>query len=113
MSRLTIRLPETLHHRMEDLAERENVSLNQYIVYALTQYSAQAYTVLEVTRSDIAIQRARFEALLADLRHGSPGEVRQALDEREDGEPDPYLLTAKGRDLRAYVEQALAKSLGC
>jgi hypothetical protein len=37
MSRLTLRLPETLHHQLTGLADREGVSLNQYIVYALTR----------------------------------------------------------------------------
>jgi predicted HicB family RNase H-like nuclease len=37
MGRLTLRLPETLHHQLVNLAEGERVSLNQYITYALTQ----------------------------------------------------------------------------
>lgn len=37
MSRLTVRLPEALHHQLMCLAESEGVSLNQYIVYALTR----------------------------------------------------------------------------
>jgi hypothetical protein len=37
MSRLTLRLPETLHQQLANLAEGEGVSLNQYIVYALTR----------------------------------------------------------------------------
>ena len=36
MSRLTLRLPETLHRQLEAQARREGVSLNQYIVYALS-----------------------------------------------------------------------------
>ena len=35
MSRLTLRLPETLHKQLTRLADGEGVSLNQYIVYAL------------------------------------------------------------------------------
>ena len=37
MSQLTLRLPETLHQHLIKLAETEGVSLNQYIVYALTR----------------------------------------------------------------------------
>ncbi|MDK2411268.1 type II toxin-antitoxin system HicB family antitoxin [Aphanizomenon sp. PH219] len=37
MSQLTLRLPETLHQQLIRLAETEGVSLNQYIVYALTR----------------------------------------------------------------------------
>ena len=32
MSRLTLRLPETLHNQLSTLAGAESVSLNQYIV---------------------------------------------------------------------------------
>ena len=35
MSRLTLRLPDTLHKRLSQRANREGISLNQYIVYAL------------------------------------------------------------------------------
>ena len=40
MSRLTLRLPETLHQQLAQVAEREGVSLNQYIVYALTRQTS-------------------------------------------------------------------------
>ncbi|MDZ4872493.1 MAG: hypothetical protein CLLPBCKN_001881 [Chroococcidiopsis cubana SAG 39.79] len=54
MSRLTVRLPETLHQQLVRLAESEGVSLNQYIVYALTRQVTSAYTVetLDETTSD-------------------------------------------------------------
>ena len=32
MSRLTLRLPDSLHRQLEELASNEEVSLNQYIV---------------------------------------------------------------------------------
>lgn len=37
MSRLTVRLPNMLHAQLDALARGEGVSLNQYIVYALTR----------------------------------------------------------------------------
>ena len=37
MGRLTVRLPEALHQQLEILARDEGVSLNQYLVYALTR----------------------------------------------------------------------------
>jgi predicted HicB family RNase H-like nuclease len=45
MSRLTLRLPETLHRQLATQAQREGVSLNQYIVYALTRQLTQSHTV--------------------------------------------------------------------
>ena len=54
MSRLTVRLPESLHQRLAQQAEREGVSLNHYIVYSLTR---------SVTAADLEAQRQAFEEL--------------------------------------------------
>jgi hypothetical protein len=44
MGRLTVRLPDGLHQQLELLARNEGVSLNQYLVYALTrQATLDAY----------------------------------------------------------------------
>jgi HicB family len=52
MSRLTLRLPESLHERLAREASREGVSLNHYIVYSLTR---------AVTATDLEIQRRAFD----------------------------------------------------
>ena len=54
MSRLTVRLPESLHQRLTRQAEREGVSLDHYIVYSLTR---------TVTAVDLEAQRQTFEEL--------------------------------------------------
>ena len=54
MSRLTVRLPESLHHRLAQQAEQEGVSLNHYIVYVLTRMT---------TVADLDVQRQVFEAM--------------------------------------------------
>jgi hypothetical protein len=55
MSRLTLRLPETLHRTLAQQAQDEGVSLNQLIVYLLTRVS---------TAFDLGEQRRGFEELL-------------------------------------------------
>jgi uncharacterized protein (DUF1778 family) len=60
MSRLTLRLPETLHDHIRELAEHENVSINQYVVYALTRQATQAYNVQQVPEKAIREQRASY-----------------------------------------------------
>ncbi len=57
MSRLTLRLPETLHHQLEALAQQEKVSLNQYLVYALTRQVASVYEVTAVSPEKVRQQR--------------------------------------------------------
>jgi hypothetical protein len=67
MGRLTLRLPGTLHDQLADLAQREGVSLNQYIVYALTRQVTLTYTVQTLPEQAVAEQRASFKALLQGL----------------------------------------------
>ena len=52
MSRLTLRLPETLHQQLVNLAEGEGISLNQCIVDELTRQIASAYTVQVISEAD-------------------------------------------------------------
>lgn len=69
MSRLTVRLPDSLHHRLTQQAEKEGVSLNHYIVYVLTQMT---------TVANLDAQRQTFEAM---AKRYSPEEAEAALQE--------------------------------
>ncbi len=69
MSRLTLRLPESLHRALGQRAETEGVSLNQLIVYQLARIN---------TVADLEEQRHIFE----DLRSRyPPEEAETALQE--------------------------------
>lgn len=107
MSRLTLRLPDSLHQQLERMAERERVSLNQYIVYALTrQLTMQdtlAYTVQPVPETVIAEERAAYQALRQALGRASWQEIRQALDAREPAEPEEGLSPETEAALRARI----------
>ena len=45
MSSLSLRLPESLHRRLRDLAEREDISINQFIATAVAEKAAALLTV--------------------------------------------------------------------
>lgn len=65
MARMTLRIPDSLHAALAERAAREGVSMNQYIVFALSR----------VTTADAVVeQRAAFEA----LRSRYPAEVAEA-----------------------------------
>jgi len=91
MSRLTLRLPDSLHRQLEDLASSEAVSLNQYIVYALTRQVTLAYTVQAVPEKAVVEQRAAYTALLQNLGERSFEQIRKTLDERETISPEDGL----------------------
>ena len=91
MSRLTLRLPETLHQQLTNLAEGEGVSLNQYIVYALTRQVTLAYSVSSVPKEEIQQQKLSFQSLIQDLGKASSSEIATALTEREAVPPEKEL----------------------
>ena len=87
MGRLTVRLPDTLHHQLSALSQKEGVSLNQYIVYALTRQLTLAYMVQGVPTEELQQQRASFEELLEGLGEASATEIKRTLANRDVIEP--------------------------
>jgi hypothetical protein len=55
MSQVQLQLPESLQNQLEERAQREGVSLQEYIVYALSRVT---------TMPDLMEQRAAFDAML-------------------------------------------------
>lgn len=104
MTRFTLRLPETLHLELESRAEREGVSLNQYIVYALTRQVSANYIVQVLPETQVREQRVRYEHLLAELGTPSLEATKAFLAEREVAEPEEGLTDA----LRAQIEAKIA-----
>ncbi len=91
MSQLTLSLPETLHHQLSILADKERVSLTQYILYALTRQAILAYTVQPLPENDIRGQQASFNTLLSSLGEASVEEISATLADREIVEPEAGL----------------------
>ena len=79
MSRLTLRLPDSLHRELESRAESEKVSLNQYLVYALTRQVAMPYTITSLPEGAGEQQKIAFEALLQRLGRASSDEIQRFL----------------------------------
>lgn len=91
MSRLTLRLPETLHQQLTRLADGEGISLNQYIVYALTRQTTLAYTVLAISDAEVKQQQQAFQSLTKKLGEASDDEIESVLATRQLVEPEPEL----------------------
>jgi len=105
MSRLTLRLPETLHQQLADLAEGEGVSLNQYIVYALTRQAALAYAIQVVPESEVEQQQQSFRLLIKQLGQASSAEIQSVLATREQTEPEADLSS----DVVARLQERIQK----
>lgn len=91
MSRLTLRLPETLHQHLIKLAETEGVSLNQYIVYALTRQAVSTEFIQVTSEKEIIEQEQSFQTLLQGLGTASEIQIKSVLAEREIVQPEPEL----------------------
>lgn len=87
MARLSLRLPDTLHHRLTLQARQEGVSLNQFLLFLLAERSRPAYTVATADKT-AEEQREAFARLRAKLGSASDEEVWKILDEREPALPD-------------------------
>ncbi len=105
MGRLTLRLPNTLHTHLESLARHEGVSLNQYVVFALTRQATIAYMVQRVPEREIERQHTSFAALLEKLGPASFDEIAKTLAERETAEHDPGLDEEALETLRQRIQK--------
>ncbi len=73
MSTISVRLPDSLHKKVKELAERDNVSINQFINSALAEKVSAFLTK---------------EYLEERAKRGSREKFRKALSKVADVEPD-------------------------
>lgn len=105
MSRLTLRLPETLHKQLAHLAENEGVSLNQYIVYALTCQAVLAHEIQVIPEVDVEQQKQAFQSLLKQLGQASTSEIESVLATREQVDAEAELSP----DAVAHLQERIRK----
>ncbi|WP_107668127.1 toxin-antitoxin system HicB family antitoxin [Cyanothece sp. BG0011] len=91
MNKLTLKLPEILHQKLINLAEKEGVSLNQYIISALTYQVASNYTMIIKSELDKAKQEQQFKDLLVELGQTSTTQIKEILSKRESVKPESEL----------------------
>lgn len=87
MGALTVRLPDSLHEKVRDLAEKEGISMNQLVMLAVSE---------KITRLDADAQFAHLDALeqfgeaVAKKAKKSPDDfMEELLDRVPNTEPQP------------------------
>ena len=74
MSAISLRLPDSLHETVRELAEQDNVSINQFIVLALAEkisaLQTEEYLAARAQRGRVE----KFEAALAKVADVEPDE---------------------------------------
>jgi len=74
MSTLSIRLPESLHKRLKEMAEKEGVSMNQFITLAVSEKVSTLLTVDYLKERSQRGDRQAFEKLLEKVPDTEPEE---------------------------------------
>jgi predicted transcriptional regulator len=86
MGGLTVRLPDSLHEKVRDLAEEEGISMNQLVMLAVSE---------KITRLDAEAQFAHLDALerfgeaVAEEKGARPDELMEDLLDRA-GDEEPW-----------------------
>lgn len=75
MSQMSLRLPESLHRALKEIAEKENISANQFVTLAVAE------KITALTTADYLQQRA--------ARAPSRERFKEILAKVPDVEPDP------------------------
>ncbi len=72
MSAISVRLPNSLHKKLGDLARREGVSINQLVNSAVAEKMATLMTVEYLQERAKRGTRKKFEAVLAKVPNREP-----------------------------------------
>jgi predicted transcriptional regulator len=72
MSTISVRLPESLHQRVRELAKAEHVSINQLISTALAEKMSALMTVEYMEERAARGSRDKFERAMAKLGDTEP-----------------------------------------
>ena len=74
MSALTVRLPNSLHAKIKELAKAEGLSINQFLVTAAAEKMAALLTEDYLAQDGQRGTRADFEKVLRAVPHVEPEE---------------------------------------
>lgn len=74
MTALTIRLPNSVHQKVKELAARDDISLNQFVASAVAEKMASLLTIDYLREEAAKGQRADFDAFLAAVPDNPPAE---------------------------------------
>lgn len=94
MSTLSLRLPDSLHRKVKELAEQDDISINQFIATAVAEKMAALMTLDYLTERAQRGSRTAFDRVLAKIpaRPPLPGdEIPEAA------KPDKRLQASKAR----------------
>lgn len=69
MSTLSLRIPDSTHNRLKDWAQKDKLSINQFISTAVAEKLAALETLNYLNKRAQNASKAKFEAALARVPH--------------------------------------------
>ncbi len=74
MSAISVRLPDSLHEKVRELAAQDNVTINQFVALALAEKVASMTTETYLNQRAERASRSRFEDALKQVPDIAPDE---------------------------------------
>jgi hypothetical protein len=74
MSTLSLRLPESLHKQVKELAREEGISINQFVATAVAEKMSALLTEEYLNKRARRGSRAKYDAALAEVADVEPDE---------------------------------------
>jgi hypothetical protein len=74
MSTLSLRLPESLHKQVKELARQEGISINQFVATAVAEKMSALLTEEYLNQRAERGSRERYESALAEVPDEAPDE---------------------------------------
>ncbi len=72
MSTLSLRIPDSLHKRVRELAKKENISINQFISTAVAEKMAALLTEEYLSERAQRGSKQKFKKALSKVRDAAP-----------------------------------------
>ena len=106
MSTISLRLPESLHKRVRELAKAEDVSINQLISTALAEKMSALMTVEYLEERAARGDRGKFEAAMSKVRDSEPDEadVDRPLHSGQPADPDDHGKKTQQHDAKRFAQ---------
>lgn len=110
MSQIEISVPETLLYQMEITARKEGVSVEEYILFALTRQTMLTSAIKRVPEENLVYQNKDFADQLKRLGTASSKEMEKILRERETVNAEPELEQKTVSHLKSLIAEAKVSS---
>jgi predicted transcriptional regulator len=80
MTALTVRLPNSVHQKIKELAARDEISVNQFIASAVAEKMASVLTLDYLRQEAAQGNRSDFERYLRGVPDAPPAEGDETVD---------------------------------